>query len=160
MPWYQLPQNRDSCSGTTLNNTTSILIEMIAGKICPRLGTVGTAVLTCNMLTLQEIQNKSEYVQRYYTEYFGETTSWTHLAEIPISGNWASDMKPAESASYTANVGVTIKKLRGSDAIFLSQTAEASAVRIHCDFADCGSGGCAYPLWNWSPSSTKKVSPK
>jgi hypothetical protein len=32
---------------------------MIAGKICPRFRTVGTAVLTCNMLTLQDIQRIS-----------------------------------------------------------------------------------------------------
>ena len=45
--------------------TTYILIEMIAGKILPRFLTEGTAVLTCNLQTLQDIQRISKYVERY-----------------------------------------------------------------------------------------------
>ena len=72
-------------------------------------------------------------------------SSCKNLAEIAASGISAARMQPAESARYK---------------LCLCHGWQAEKVSCNLFLADCRSVGCAYPLLNWSPSSTTKVSPK
>ena len=84
-------------------------------KILPRFLTVGTAVLTCNLQTLQDIQRISKYVERY-TLYILVKRIQENLQDIQhiYLAIWkdvridyrCSHMQPAETTCYTAHIWV------------------------------------------------------